>query len=158
MFMNGHGKQINDYSVNIFQLNWKYRSNIKYICAFCRLSVQDRVYVKIPNPLKHLQFISYTISLMLSQNLLLLDQLKFLLSVFDSLSNCIYVLYMYMYTPTTWTQSRLKNGHLSGRWKYAHFVSINLALTCTRSLASTGVVWICFTDSLNMPSVQLTGP
>ena len=25
IFMNGHGKQINDYSANIFQLNWKYR-------------------------------------------------------------------------------------------------------------------------------------
>ena len=25
MFMNGRGKQINDYSANSFQLNWKYR-------------------------------------------------------------------------------------------------------------------------------------
>ena len=88
MFMNGHGKQINDYSVNIFQLNWKYRHTdliyMWYICAFRRLSVQDYAYVKIPNHLKHLQFNSYmyTISLMLSLNLLLLDQLKFLLNAF----------------------------------------------------------------------------
>ena len=80
MFMNGHGKKIDDYSANIFQLNWKYRhTNIR---AFRRLSIQDSAYVNIPNQLKHLQFISYTISLMLSLNLLPLDQLKFLLNVF----------------------------------------------------------------------------
>ena len=75
MFMNGHGKQINDY----FQLKWKYRHTD--VRAFRRLSVQDSEHVKIPNQVKHLQFISYTISLMLSQNLLL-DQLKFLLNVY----------------------------------------------------------------------------
>ena len=43
MFMNGHGKQINDYSANIFQLNWKYRHTD--IRAFRRLSVQDSAYL-----------------------------------------------------------------------------------------------------------------
>ena len=68
MFMNCHGKQINDYSTNILQLNWKHRH--ADIRALRRLSVQDSAYVKIPNQLKHLQFISYTVSLMLSLNLL----------------------------------------------------------------------------------------
>ena len=61
MFITGHGKQINDCSANIFQPNWKYRHTD--IRAFRRLGAQDSAYVKIPNQVKHLQFISYTISL-----------------------------------------------------------------------------------------------
>ena len=45
MFMNGHGKQTNDCSANIFQLNLKCRHTDMF--AFRWLSVQDNAYVKI---------------------------------------------------------------------------------------------------------------
>ena len=49
---------------------------------------------------------------MLSSNLLLLDQLKFLLNVFIliPLQSQLPVLYIFIYKPTQWAQSRLKNG------------------------------------------------
>ena len=79
-------------------LTWVNTGYAELIRTSLEMSVQDCAYVTIPNQLKHLQFISYTMSLKLNayalsefttswspQTLKLADHLYF-----ESISNCIY--------------------------------------------------------------------